>query len=364
MASVNVSTDQSRHKYLKEWAGTGLRYLVPVAVTAALVVWILHKVDFHEVVRIVRQGCDFEWIFMMMGVLMLSRIVRGIRWGIQLRAAGVPRMPVTAECVSIFGAYALDLLFPWLGEAWRCVYVTKRENVRLSTVVGTDMGDRGSDAVAILIIAAVAMLVSGPAIEKFMSHYAVGKDMVDITENPWLWISLCVLAAIFWAGFHFFHNYKYIRKIEGSVRNAWKGFDVLFTMKGRWTFVWLTVLIWIFYFLQTYLCLYAFPFTRQLVTEPGMAWGLVPGLTVFVFGSFSIAVPSNGGLGPWNLAVMFALSLYGVSDAESAAYSLVVWSFQTIMIVALGIFSAIYVTYTSRNKGSLRKSISYPSGKS
>ena len=52
----------------------------------------------------------------------------------------------------------------------------------------------------------------------------------------------------------------------------------------------------------------AFPFTRALVEEPGSAWGLIPGLVVFVFGSYSMAIPSNGGLGPWNLAVMFGRS--------------------------------------------------------
>ena len=57
-------------------------------------------------------------------------------------------------------------------------------------------------------------------------------------------------------------------------------------------------------------------------------------------------MPSNGGLGPWNLAVMFALELYGVSESSAAAYSVAVWSCQTIMLIMLGIFSAIYIMHT------------------
>ena len=60
----------------------------------------------------------------------------------------------------------------------------------------------------------------------------------------------------------------------------------------------------------------------------------------------SMAVPSNGGLGPWNMAVMFALELYGVSESSAAAYSVAVWSCQTIMLIMLGIFSAIYIMHT------------------
>lgn len=79
-------------------------------------------------------------------------------------------------------------------------------------------------------------------------------------------------------------------------------------------------------------------------------WGLIPGLVVFVFGSISIAVPSNGGLGPWNIAVMFALSLYGVSNSEGAAYSLVCWSFQAITQVVAGLFSIGYMQWDRKRR--------------
>ncbi|MDE6804029.1 MAG: hypothetical protein K2J29_05315, partial [Muribaculaceae bacterium] len=71
----------------------------------------------------------------------------------------------------------------------------------------------------------------------------------------------------------------------------------------------------------------------------------------------SIAVPSTGGLGPWNLAVMFALSLYGISTADAAAYSFVVWGFQTGIQILLGIICALYVmgTKTSTNKSEITK---------
>ena len=105
----------------------------------------------------------------MMCVTVVSHIIRGIRWGIQLRAAGVARMPVIAESVSIFGAYALNLLFPFLGEAWRCVYVSRRQGCKLATVVGTDIGDRSADGIMIALISAAAMIVAHPAMERFFS---------------------------------------------------------------------------------------------------------------------------------------------------------------------------------------------------
>lgn len=94
----------------------------------------------------------------------------------------------------------------------------------------------------------------------------------------------------------------------------------------------------------------AFPFTRQLMEQPGLAAGLLPGLISFVFSSMSIAIPSNGGLGPWNLAVMFALSLFGISNADGAAFSLVLWSTVSLTLVILGIYTLCYVAVNRNHK--------------
>lgn len=104
---------------IKKYIGTGIRYAIPVAVSVCLVIWLFHKVNFHEVVATVKEGCNFFWVAMMMLLTMVSRMIRGVRWGLQLRAAGVRRMPVVCEWVTIWGAYALNIVFPQLGEAWR-----------------------------------------------------------------------------------------------------------------------------------------------------------------------------------------------------------------------------------------------------
>lgn len=339
---------------LRKWIEKIARYLIPFLVSAGMVVWLFHKVDIHEMMRVIREGCDFRWIVVMMLITALSHVIRGIRWGIQLRAVGVPRMSVVAESVAIFGAYALNLVFSGVGEAWRCVYVSRRENTPLSTVVGTDLGDRISDAVVVLMLLGLALVVAKGPIDTFISHYAIGEDIRHFSDDPRLWCALILGLTLVWAALYFFRKYRYIEKIDSSLKNVWQGFKVLFTMKGIGAYVVLTLGIWLCYFMETYVCFYAFPFTRALIDSPGSAYGLIPGLVVFVFGSFSMAVPSNGGLGPWNIAVMFALSIYGIGNTEGAAFSMVMWSFQAAMLVMLGVFSAIYIAATKRKIGSSR----------
>ena len=217
---------------LKHRIFAAVRYIVPVAVSAGLVAWLLQKVNIHQVIGIIRQGCDFSYIAVMMFLTMLSFIIRGIRWGIQLRAAGVPRMSPVLESVSIFGAYALNLVFPWLGEGWRCVFVSRRERVPLSTVIGTDIGDRGSDAVVILMLAGAAFAVARPALDRFMARYAIGRDITRITDDPRLWLAVIAVVSILWLIGHFGKRFRYVRAVEGSLTQIWDGFKVMFTMKG------------------------------------------------------------------------------------------------------------------------------------
>lgn len=343
--STGNNTPSSR---IKSLAGRVLKYTLPVAVSVSLVVWLFHKVDMAQVRGIISDGVDWRYIAAMMSVVVLSHCIRGIRWGIQLRAAGIARMPVTAECVSILGAYALNIVFPFAGEAWRCVYVHRRQNAPLSTVVGTDIADRSTDGLMIGLFICLSLIVAHPTIMHFLNRYAIGKDLThagsDGTAAIWVAASAAVIAAVLYFG----RNTAPVRSLRRAATRLWQGFASLFHMRHTWLYVWLTIGIWVCYFLNTYLCFFAFPFTRALVDEPGMAWGLLPGLVVFVFGSCSMIVPSNGGLGPWNMAVMFALTLYGIGQSDAAAYSIVCWAFQSVTLVAGGIFSAVYIMLDRR----------------
>ncbi len=336
----------SKHNKITDTISKVLKIIIPSGISVALVVWLFHKVNIHQIIAIAREGVEYRYIVLMMLLTMLSFIIRGVRWGIQLRAAGVPRLPVMTECVSIFGAYALNLVITYLGEAWRVLYISRRGKAKFSTVLGTDIGDRASDAVMILLLIGLTLIVGKSYLIHFIDQYSLGESIKHIFDSTATWIGVGVGIVILAALDYLFRDSAPVKKFNSSIKRTWSGFAVLFHMKGTFAYIILTFGIWICYYLETYFCFFAFPFTRELITQPGLAYGLLPGLVVFVFGSCSMAIPSSGGLGPWNIAVMFALSLFGIAETDGAAYAMVCWSFQTIMIILLGIFSAIYVMAT------------------
>ena len=122
-------------------------------------------------------------------------------------------------------------------------------------------------------------------------------------------------------------------------------------MPGKGRFLLLTMAIWGCYYVQLYVAFFAFPFTRELCADSGLAFGLVPCLVAFVLSSIGMAVPSNGGLGPWNIAVMFGLAVYGISDAQGTAFSMLQWSGQTVMLIILGIYTMLYISLSRKKEG-------------
>ena len=321
-----------------------VRVALTMACSVLLVVWMFKKVDFHSVMQIITGGeVHYGWLIAVVPVVILSHVIRGYRWGIQLKAAGLGHIPGLTLACSIFGAYALNLVIPYSGEAWRIIWMAKRRNAPISTVLGTDIGDRGSDAVVVMTLLLVATIVGHPYIMAFLHHYPIGNKILALISDPALWITAVAVIGIAIGVMIYFKNSKWVTSLLTSLKRMWNGFRVLFTMKGRGLYLVLTLGIWICYYMETYLAFFAFPFTRALITEHGMALGLLPALISFVFSSMSMLIPSNGGLGPWNLAVMFALSLFGISDTDGTAFSMLLWTTTSLTLVALGLFTVAYI---------------------
>ncbi|MDE6007423.1 MAG: flippase-like domain-containing protein [Muribaculaceae bacterium] len=324
-----------------------VRWLLPLTLTILLVSYMFRKVNFGDMWRLITHGVDYWWILAAMGISVFSHIFRALRWQIQLRSLGI-NPPLMALICSIFGTYALNLVFPRLGEIWRCTYIAGREKKPFTEVVGSMVADRLSDAIMVLSLTLLTFIVAAPAIEAFLEKYPIGQGMLDLVRDPRAWSCLVGGALIIWGIFHFGSGWGPVVKTRQWVKEMWHGFASVATMQGKWKFFGYTLAIWGCYFVQLYVAFFAFDFTRALCAESSLGYGLVPCLVAFVLSSIGMAIPSNGGLGPWNIAVMFGLAIYGIPDAEGTAFSMLQWSGQTVMLIILGIYTMAYISLSKK----------------
>ncbi|MDE6131528.1 MAG: lysylphosphatidylglycerol synthase domain-containing protein, partial [Muribaculaceae bacterium] len=105
-----------------KWLMMLLKYVVPLVITIGLCYLMFTGIDFNEMLAIIKRDCNFTWIAMALCISVLSHVFRAMRWRIQLRALGI-NAPLFALVLSIFGTYAVNLVFPRLGEVWRTGYI-------------------------------------------------------------------------------------------------------------------------------------------------------------------------------------------------------------------------------------------------
>lgn len=321
----------------KPWLGYLLKFGVPLVVSVGLCYLLFTGIDFKEMIGIIRRECNFWWIAVAMGLTVCSHIARAFRWRIQLRALEV-YPPVYALIYSIFGTYAVNLVFPRLGEVWRTGYIAQRQDAPFPTVFGSMIADRLSDTVTVFLLLAFTFVLASNAILDYLGQNGEGfQAIVSFCRSPWLWLSVVVLIALVVAFMLVKTNVGWILSARKAIKGLWDGFIVIFHMPKTGLWLLLTVVIWGCYFMQMWACFYAFPFTEQLIHEHG----LIVVLVSFVLGSISMAVPSNGGIGPWQWAVIFALNIYGLDSVHGSAFANLVKGCDTLLLIILGIITFI-----------------------
>lgn len=330
---------------LRSLVGKILKYVIPLIVTVGLC-WLMFKnINFSEMVEIIRNECSYGWILFALFVSIFSHVFRALRWDIQLRALNI-KAPFFTLVLSIFGTYAINLIFPRLGEVWRSGFIAQRQKAPFSTVFGSMLADRLADTITVLIITIITFfLASSHIIEYLAQNEETYRHILSILSSPWVWLAIVAcIAFVWWFLKRKASSNSLTGKVQKFISELWEGIAVVAKMpgKGRWLF-W-NICLWGCYFVQLFITFFAFPFTREALAENGMIVALV----TFVLSSIAMGVPSNGGIGPWQWAVMFGLSLYGVSKPDGLAFGNLVLGSSTLLLIGLGIFTFICIMFQKK----------------
>lgn len=295
--------------------------------------YVYQKLDIETIFQILKTDVNYFWVILSMVVAVFSHIARALRWRLQLRALHI--YPSMRELVNaIFGMYAMNLLFPRLGEVWRCGYLAQREQASFSKVLGSVVSDRLSDTAMLALLTLLVFFMQMRPFRQFLDENpSIEAGVVGTLTSVWLYvgIALCVVAVVWF--FRTNSQSRFVQRIRGLMANVWAGFASIVTMKGKFWFIFYTLFIWFCYFMQLYLCIFAFPSTSHLTVAAV--------LLLYVLGSLGMGLPVQGGIGPWHLAVIAGLSYYGITGNEAGAFAFVAHGAQMVLVVLIGIYAFI-----------------------
>lgn len=337
--------------------GKILKFAIPLVVSVGLFVVMFRDIDFNEMMAVIRNDCDFRWIAFALALSIAPMFFRAMRWRIQLKAIGVTS-PLHLLVFSIFGTYAVNLVFPRLGEVWRCGFVAYRRDAQFSAVFGSMVADRFADLLTVLILTLLTFIIAHEPITDFIRTYPQAYNAIlAILTSPFTWIALAAAVALAWWLLTHSRN-SGILKIKAFLLGLWKGFAAIASMqhKGRWLL--LTVALWGCYFLQLVIQFNAFPMTQDMLLQHGL---LVP-LVCFVLTSISMGIPSYGGIGPYQTTMLFGLGLFIPSGmdhtaflTQGAAFGNLLIAMQTALTILLGLITFAWIAFNRRHANSAQR---------
>lgn len=281
-----------------------------------------------------------------LALLLLSHYLRALRWKILMEPLGYQPSTFNTFAAVMIG-YLVNAGVPRLGEVVKCTILSRYEKVRADKLVGTIVLERFVDLVCLLMVFFFTIIFEGAIIGDYISGLA-GKFFEDRSGQfsvkrlaAAVGILVAVILVVYFSLKRFGHI-DAVAKVRGVLQGIAHGLISIRYIKHKGFFLFHTVSIWLLYLFSTTIGIYALQETAHL--------GLGAGLTTLSVGSVGMII-TPGGIGAYPLFVANLLGLYGV-DVTSTGMALgwLLWSVQTLIIVAGGIIFSALISHHNKNK--------------
>ena len=318
-----------------------LKILMPLFLGGAILYWMYRGEDWQQIRHVMTDKMDWTWMLLSFPFGILAQMFRGWRWRQSLEPIGEhPRTSVSIH--SIFLSYAASLLIPRVGEFTRCGVLKRYDNISFPKAIGTVVTERAIDSLLVMGITAIVLLLEMSTFGMFFRK--TGTNLHTILHGfswaGYLVVAICGIAILILLHF-LLRKLSIYNKVKATFSNIWQGVMSLRNVRNIPLFVFFTLGIWVSYFLHYYLTFYCFDFTADL--------GIGCALVTFIVGSIAVIVPTPNGAGPWHFAVKTMLILYGVADEHALYFVLIVHTVQTMLVVVLGIYAWLALSFTKVN---------------
>jgi glycosyltransferase 2 family protein len=323
-----------------------LKVLLLLAVAGGLLYFSFKGMSFSKIVQQLREANIF-WVSLSLIISVGAFISRAYRWKLLIEPLGYnPSLKKTfyAVMVGYFANYAL----PRLGEVTRCGSLNKTESVPFTSLIGTVIIERAVDVLTLLACMVLTAIIEFNRLGTFLSEKIftpMRAKLENAATSPLFIIAVLALMGLLVFGVFYFRKKKRQSskgsKVSHFVNELLKGLKSIANLKRPGQFIFHSILIWIFYFLSTYLAFFALPNTH-------LSMGAA--LFLLVLGSIAMSAPVQGGIGVYHLLVSEGLMLYGLSRENGLAFAILVHGSQMVLTILLGAACFLLLFLENKNK--------------
>jgi len=312
-------------KKSREWLGRLVRVLLPVLISILAILWVRSKLDFNQVLTVLKkmhwQGLVLHGVVLLTGLALRSLSFSAIVGG---------RFSRMASFHGMNAGYLLNNILPFrLGDFGRAGLLSSYagNDVTFLEVFGDIITERTLDLIiGVLFFLAGLFLIETSIVPVWIAWLALALLLAFVvlvvlaTKHQ---VRLIARMRERFAGRSFIQN-----KLIPWFSNLLKGFNVFLKPRKLALASFLLLLSWFMSFLELYLL------QKELMTGAQWWWPFV----VLTAGVFINALPSApGGIGVYEMGVVWAYKMLGASPAEGLAIALVMHVYQMVIPSLLGL---------------------------
>jgi uncharacterized protein (TIRG00374 family) len=325
---------------LKNTVGKILKFLIFFTL-GIFIFWLIYKdQDIERIKSVLKNEVNYFWVVISLVIGLVSHISRTLRWGLMIEPIGhKPRFGNTFMAVMI--GYLMNMAFPRMGEISRCGVIARYEKISFTKLFGTVVAERLIDVISLLLLLLIVIFSQfGQMISFLKRNPEIEEKLTHVFTSPLLISAVIVFIVVAYLLRNTFKQTTIFKKIVHILKNFKEGFISIRSIKQKGWFWFHSVFIWFCYYLMLYAIFFAFDFTSIL--NP------IAGLTTFVFASFGMVAPVQGGIGAWHFMAIEGLRLYGVAYENGVIFAFVAHTSMTVMIIALGLISMLILPFMNR----------------
>jgi len=316
-------------------------------VVSVFLFWLVYRdQQSAELMKVLREDVNYTWVWVAIGLGILSHVSRALRWQLLTRSMGY-QISFPNSFMGVMIGYFANLAIPRMGEFTRCGVVSKYEQVPFSKLLGTVVTERLFDILMLLILTLIVVVTQSRQVVVFLNEHEGIRDKFErLLDSGWVWgiASGCLLACVVLVWL--FCRGILSKRLHSFLVGLKEGVLSVRGVSHKWLFMGYTLFIWVMYFLMMYVCFFCFEFTSGL--------SVLVGLTVFVLSSYGMVAPVQGGVGAWHFMVIAALLLYLPHTPEmeslTKTFALLTHGTMTLLYIVLGVICLLCLPVYNRKR--------------
>ena len=321
-----------------------LKYTFTLIIAFGLLWYVFRDIDLNLLFEKFKKA-NFTFVYISIALSLFSHFLRGYRWTLLLKPINYNVNPFRAFIAVMVGYFA-NLLLPRMGEITRCAILKKTDNVAIPASLGTVISERILDLILLVLLIFSTIIIEFRILKTFLTNY------IDSMISGFNLGNYLVMGAIFLlltlTGIYLFRRNKesirsssLYKKFRPMVFDLISGLKSIRKVKEKAAFFISTGMIWILYYLMSYIIVFSFPETSGL--------DFFAGLSILMAGGLGMAAPVQGGIGTYHAFVGGVLMLYGISKEDGVLFATLLHTSQFVSIVITGGISFIISLFLHKN---------------